>query len=109
MKILVALDEENLVRSVGCQVAGPVARVDEALRIIDTHRIDAALLDVNLNGRETSFPLADELQRRGIPFLFVTGMGADFVSRAFPGIPVVQKPFQPAILSAAIRRMTAKN
>ena len=98
-----------MVRSVGFQVAGPVARVNEAFHILDTDRVDGALLDVNLNGKETSFPLADELERRGIPFLFVTGMGGDLVSRAFPGIPVLQKPFQPAILGAAIRRMIAKS
>src|SRR5882724_12925355 len=47
--VFIALDEESLVRSVGCHVAGPVARLDDAWRIIDTDRIDGALLDVNLN------------------------------------------------------------
>jgi DNA-binding response OmpR family regulator len=107
--VFIALDEESLVRSAGCEVAGPVARLGDARRIIDTDRIDGALLDVNLNGKETSIPLAVELERRAIPFLFVTGMAGDLVSQAFPGIPVIRKPYQPAILRAAIKRMTGRN
>jgi hypothetical protein len=36
---------------------------------------DAAMLDVNLNG-DKSFPIADALVARGVPFLFATGMGS---------------------------------
>ncbi len=40
---------------------------------------DAAVLDVNIN-RGRSYPIADELQRRGVPFLFATEF--DFVHEA---------------------------
>jgi DNA-binding response OmpR family regulator len=106
---LVALDQESLVLSVGCRVAGPVARLEDGLRIVQQEWIDGALLDVNLTGNQTSLPLAAELQRRMIPFLFVTAMATDVVSRTFPEIPVVRKPFQPEILRAAVKRLIADN
>jgi DNA-binding response OmpR family regulator len=105
---LVALEEEDLVRSMGYEVVGPVARLDVGMRIIESERIDGALLDVNLSGEETSFPLARELQRQIIPFLFVTGLTKAFVTNAFPGVPVVHKPFQPAVLTFAIKRLIAR-
>lgn len=54
----------------GAHVIGPIATVREALKALD-RLPDIATLDVQL-GRETSFPIADELVRLGIPFVFAT-------------------------------------
>jgi hypothetical protein len=40
---------------------------------------DIAILDVNLNGQKT-FPIAEALSRRGMPFVFATGYGAGGLS-----------------------------
>jgi DNA-binding NarL/FixJ family response regulator len=39
----------------GCEVIGPAARVDAALSLCESARIDGAFLDINL-GHETSLP-----------------------------------------------------
>jgi DNA-binding response OmpR family regulator len=62
----------DVLRSRGCEVIGPLARVSRALAVAESAPLDGALLDVNLGG-ELCFPVADALQRRGIPFVFLTG------------------------------------
>ena len=54
-------------------------------------RIDGAVLDVNLGGGETVFPLAEALRRRGVPFAFATGYGA-LPSDRYPETPLIHKP-----------------
>ena len=70
---------------------GPIASVDAALAAIDSgQQIDAAIINVFLRGA-VSFPVADALVARGIPFLFVTGDDA-FVRQHFPNVPCEPKP-----------------
>jgi CheY-like chemotaxis protein len=65
--------------------------------------IDAALLDVNLNGQDT-FAVADILRERHIPFVFATGYGADGLAERFRGVPTLTKPFQRDELDRALQR-----
>lgn len=89
---LLALHLRSIVRAAGCEVAGPVARLNEALRLADEAPVSAALLDVNLAQGEDSFPAAERLQRRGIPFAFVTAH-RDRLPAAFADAVVIAKPF----------------
>jgi len=61
----------EVIGSAGAEVIGPVGSVRDALEALAASP-DVACLDVRL-GDETSFPIADELARRGVPFLFATG------------------------------------
>ncbi|WP_287252118.1 response regulator [Mesorhizobium sp.] len=56
--------------NMGAVVLGPAATVEHAS--MHTEVAEAAILDVNLNGRRV-FPIADELTRRGVPFVFFSG------------------------------------
>src|SRR5690348_4333048 len=48
---LIAQDMADDVRQLGFDVVGPVGRLGEAIDLVDTNsEIDAAFLDVNLNG-----------------------------------------------------------
>lgn len=50
-----------------------IASAAKALALLDAGpTLDGAILDVNLN-RELVYPLADTLQARDIPFVFITG------------------------------------
>ena len=69
---LVAQETEERLRAAGCKVCGPVASLPEALRIAAADELDAAVLDVNLNG-EFTWPVAEALRSRGIPLIFATG------------------------------------
>jgi CheY-like chemotaxis protein len=82
--VVVALHEEDLVRSLGCEIVGPVGRIDDALRVVQTAGIEGAVLDIHLNGNATSYPVAAELENRGIPFIFVTGLDKAGLAKLFP-------------------------
>ncbi len=90
---LVAMVVSESLSMLGCSVVGPFSRCADALAAIETDEVDAAILDVNLDG-EMIYPLADVLTARGIPFIFVTGYGAESIDRRFVHIPVIQKPVE---------------
>jgi hypothetical protein len=51
-----------------------------------------AVLDVNLNG-QMSYPIADALAARGVPFVFSTGYHKDRLLERYRTFPALQKPF----------------
>lgn len=62
----------TILQASGCTVVGPVGRLADGLRLAAEEALDGALLDINLHG-DRSFPIADALRERGIPFVFLTG------------------------------------
>lgn len=72
---LVALALERALQASGCTVIGPVSTVAEGTRIAEQTSIDGAILDINIRGG-TSQPIAEALERRGLPFFFITGYGS---------------------------------
>jgi CheY-like chemotaxis protein len=56
----------------GCTVVGPVGRVADGLRLAESESLDAAVLDINLNG-DRCFAIAEALRQRHVPFIFLTG------------------------------------
>jgi len=100
-ELLVAALLQDMLTDLGCAVVGPAARVAEALALIDAEAIDAAVLDVNLN-QELSYPIADALVARGIPFLFSTGYGADRIPEGYRGHTILQKPYHGSDLGRAL-------
>ena len=100
---LVAMLVEDALLDAGAEVVGPVATVAEALLLLKGQLPEAAVLDLNLAG-ETSTPVADELARRGVPFVVATGYGADGLPPGHANVPVLAKPYDPADLTAALAR-----
>jgi DNA-binding response OmpR family regulator len=94
---LVAVLIEEILESAGCIVMGPIPRVLEALVAIDNDGYDAAVLDVNLAGERIN-PVADALSKRDVPFMFVTGYGANALPREYAERPHIGKPFRMAEL-----------
>jgi CheY-like chemotaxis protein len=87
---LLALTLEDMLTEAGADVVGIAASVAIALKAMEEHTIDIACLDINL-GPETSFPIADALALRGIPFVFVSAYEADVVPPAHRHRPFVSK------------------
>ena len=89
---LVAMDLTDVLQQQGFKVIGPAPSVARALALLDKLRIDAALLDLNLNG-EPGLPVAMALSDRGIPFVIVSGYGDDgVVEPALHSAPRLTKP-----------------
>jgi CheY-like chemotaxis protein len=101
-EMLVAMLTEDILHELGHNVAGIAPRVPSALSIISTGGIDVALLDINL-GTEKSFPVADTLEEKGIPFIFITGYGPAGLEGRYPGRAVLSKPFTAFELETALQ------
>lgn len=110
LRILVVEDEmtiafmmEDMLLDLGHAVAAMPMRLDPALEAARSVEIDFAILDVNLDGVK-SYPVAEALRQRGIPFAFATGYGAGGVDPSFRECAVLQKPFKLDDLAGLIAR-----
>ena len=102
---LIAIDIEAMLQGFGCEVVGPVADLDEVLQAIETERLDGALLDVNLRGRQV-FEILPELIRRRIPVMLTSGYDDTTVFPApFRDLPRISKPFGKDTLHRMCARM----
>jgi len=100
--LLVAEVIAETLQSHGCDVVGPISRLQRALSVARAEPLHGALLDVNLAG-EFCFPIATALEARGVPFIFLTGYGdLDALPPEFQAKPLVGKPFVSSELVALI-------
>jgi DNA-binding response OmpR family regulator len=100
-EMMVALDLEDMIAEFGHAVAATAMRIDAALEHARKTAIDFAILDVNVAGR-MSFPVAEILRDRGIPFIFATGYGVSVLPDSLKGQKTLQKPFRRSDLESAI-------
>jgi len=81
---------------------GPVSTVAEAMALVDTQKIVAAILDANLLDRDVT-PLALALIERLIPFVISTGTGLpEELARQYPDLPVIIKPARSTFVLATL-------
>jgi CheY-like chemotaxis protein len=92
-EVIVGMLLEDMLGELGREVAAISTHLEQALQLARTLDIDLAILDVNLRGTQ-SFPVADVLSVRSVPFLFATGYGAQILKPPYSGTPTLQKPFQ---------------
>jgi len=99
---LIALDAEEMLRELGAAKIEVVGTFEDAQQRTQDGAFDLAVLDVNINGK-LSYPLADNLRRRGIPFVFATGYGRhDYTLGEFEGAACVSKPYTIECLRQAL-------
>ncbi|NUR44896.1 MAG: response regulator [Sphingomonas sp.] len=91
-------------RDAGALVAGPVGDVRHARDVLETQRVDGAVVDINL-GDGPDFELAWQLTDRRVPFIFATGYDEKIIPADFQEALVLQKPFGPQDLIAAVRSL----
>jgi CheY-like chemotaxis protein len=89
---LIAMLVEDMLADLGHEVAAVASRMEEALQIARVGLFDLAILDVNLDSKP-SFPIADLLASRGIPYAFSTGYGLEGRDSKYSHIPTLSKPF----------------
>ena len=71
--MLVMMAIEDMLGDLGCTSITIAANVETALAFIAAIKFDLATLDVNLNG-SPSYPIAEALNARHIPFAFSTAI-----------------------------------
>lgn len=86
-------DLEKILRDNGAEVIGPIGEYLEAMSLIDRDGFDVAVMDINLR-HESAYPLADELERQGIPFIFATGYSSAVIPERYRHILRWEKPYE---------------
>ncbi|MDP1866833.1 MAG: response regulator [Bradyrhizobium sp.] len=101
---IIALDFEDTILGFGVKAVRTAGNVVKALEMIADQAPDFALLDVGLV-REKSFAIAERLAELKIPFIFVTGYGADVrLPGALADKPRLPKPYSSDALKALLLR-----
>jgi light-regulated signal transduction histidine kinase (bacteriophytochrome)/CheY-like chemotaxis protein len=100
--LIIALDAEDILRRLGANDVFTDGTAPGAIAVIDGDAPDLAILDINL-GSGNSFPIADHLDDRGIPFMFATGYGerGDIPERHRQRV-VMQKPYTMLMMAQAL-------
>jgi CheY-like chemotaxis protein len=101
-EFIVAAMAEDMLSELGATVIGPANTIAKALDLAKRCAIDAAVLDVNMNGDRID-PVAEVLRARRIPMVFATGYGAGAFE---PGheASVLDKPYGQEQLADALAR-----
>jgi CheY-like chemotaxis protein len=100
---IIALDFEDTLLGFGVKTVRTARSVAGALQMIADRQPNFALLDVGLV-REKSFAIAERLDALNIPFVFVTGYGADVrLPAAFADKPRLPKPYSTDALQAMLK------
>ncbi|MCF8477475.1 MAG: response regulator [Pseudolabrys sp.] len=103
-EFLIALDIQTILESAGAASIVCAGSVEDAMTALADGPFDVAVLDLKLGGAaRTSTAVAEELVKRKVPFVFLTGMRAgDKNLKRFPHVAVVEKPYQAELLLDAI-------
>ena len=113
-RVLIVEDEamiagliEAILSKGGWSVVGPVATLERALETIERERLDAALLDVRVNGHD-AYAVAHVLMRRRIPFIFVSGFARKEMPPAYRHCAYMAKPFTPSAILALLEEVVRR-
>lgn len=109
MRVLIAEDQslvamvlEHELQRLGVEVLGPYETVEDVLGATRRHKLDAAILDVNLRDGEI-YPAADALIRQGVQIIFHTGYNDAYALKArYPSAWAFTKPVTKAQLIEAL-------
>lgn len=88
----IASDLKRSLSEADAIVVGPVSALNSGIALAEQEMLDAAVLDVNLEGSH-SYPLADALTRRSIPYMFLTGYDGWSLPESYRSAPRLAKPF----------------
>ncbi len=98
---MIALVLEDMLDALGVEIVETATTLSEAMAAASSCGLDAAILDINLEG-EMSYPAAERLASRGVPFIFVTGYAPETVPPSLANAPVIDKPYRPDAIAAAL-------
>lgn len=99
---LIAMHVEDVLTGLGCDVVGTASNTSQAMAILGAKPIDVAVLDINLGSNETSYPIADALEERRVPFVLLSGYSRAGQRTKDRDRPWLQKPVDESELSRAL-------
>jgi DNA-binding NtrC family response regulator len=102
--VLLAMEMEDFLGDLGCEVIGPFGKLDESMEASDREHLDGAVLDLNLRG-ELSFPLIDKLSEDGVPVIVCSGyVDLPGMKERLATAPCVGKPCNSEALVELMKR-----
>ncbi|MGK7652411.1 response regulator [Roseovarius sp. B08] len=104
-EVIIAFGYVHALENQGYEVLGTAGSNAQALKILQEHSPDLALLDVNLNGEESE-PVASALANLGVPFLVLTATpSASITGPNLRSAPMLAKPVSDASLLQALQKI----
>ena len=108
------VEDEGLIRmmlaemigELGHRVVAEAGNIQDAQVLAETAIFDLAILNINIDG-SSIVPVAEIIDRRGLPFLFISGYGSAARPEAFIERPALQKPVSTSILGETINAILA--
>lgn len=102
-EMLILMMIEDMLADLGCESVAVASKIGPAISLIEGQAFDTAMLDLNLNGIE-SYPIADALTARDVPYFFSTGNSLTNVKDGYRDQDVLKKPFTFEQLSSMLSR-----
>ena len=102
---LLADDACAILNAEDAAIVGPVRSVADAMLALP-FGVDAAVLDVALTDGAV-YPVAEALEARGTPFLFMTGYAPDIIPVRWADIAILTKPVSSQRLVEAVSSLLA--
>jgi CheY-like chemotaxis protein len=98
---LIAFVIEDALSRLGHEIIGPVSKLEAAKTVAREGRFDAAILDITIRGGK-SFPVAEILLVRGIPFAISSGYADWALPENLKDHLRLTKPFSEAELDSVL-------
>lgn len=99
---LIRMELEDVLSEAGATVVGSCATLKAALALTASEGLGVAILDLQLL-RESALAVAQDLNERGIPFIFYTGqVDLESIQARWPRCKILQKPASAKVLVAAV-------
>ena len=96
----------DMIEELGHRVVVEAGNIQDAQVLAERAIFDLAILDINIAGFSI-VPVAEIIDRRGLPFLFISGYGPAARPKAFIARPALQKPLMLSKLGEAIDAILA--
>lgn len=108
--VYLALDLAMAIEDANGRVAGPVASVADALALLASTKISAAVLDCELIDPDVT-PIAMQLIEEGVPFVIHKGGDLPPALAAMTpcDVPVLSKPLKPSVVVQLLHEHIEKN
>lgn len=103
--VVVLLDLQETLLALGVSHVLTASSICKALSVLQISQPDFAIVDYDIDGGN-SLTVVDELIRRAIPLLLVTGYGLHIdLPERHRGVPLLAKPFSMTDLETKIARL----
>lgn len=105
--VILGMEMTANLEDAGYTVVGPALTLEDAMVMATTENdLYAALLDIDLDGKH-SFPAAEILKTRGVPFIFCTGFENLVVQAGYREEQVLRKPVNENLLLKKLYDLSA--